>query len=96
VFGVWLEQFPDDFDDPPKYTCLHKMFSFVTSEMKKDHGDDLAKKIKHRLDKFQITPFEDEGEMLYFVHVLLSIIASKVLQQVKLKRGCYVPGLVKF
>lgn len=60
VCAVWLEQFPVDFDESPKYTCLNRMLSFATKEMKKNHGDELAKKIKHRLDKFQITPFEDQ------------------------------------
>lgn len=64
VFAVWLEQFPADFDDAPRFTCLNKMLSFVTSEMKANHSDELARKIRHRLDKFQITPFEDEGKAL--------------------------------
>lgn len=61
VFAIWLEQFPADFDDSPKYTCLNRMLSFVTSEMKPScHRDELARKIKHKLDKFRITPFEDQ------------------------------------
>ena len=69
VFTVWLEQFPGDFDESPNYTCLNKMLNFVTSEMKACHGDELSRKIQHRLDKFQITPFEDQGKAFY--HVLL-------------------------
>ena len=64
VFNVWLENFSFDFDDPPKYTTLSRILSFVTSEMRDSHRDDLARKMKLRLDKFQITPYEDEGEML--------------------------------
>ena len=65
VFAIWLEQFPADFDDSPKYTCLNRMLSFVTSEMKPSyHRDELARKIKHKLDKFRITPFEDQGKAL--------------------------------
>ncbi|XP_015753156.1 PREDICTED: ral guanine nucleotide dissociation stimulator-like [Acropora digitifera] len=60
VFTVWMEQFPGDFDESPNYTCLNKMLNFVTSEMKACHGDELSRKIQHRLDKFQITPFEDQ------------------------------------
>ena len=73
MFGVWLEQFPTEFDDPPKYACLNRMLSFVTSEMKESHGDELARKIKHRLDKFQITPFEDEGETLMCIVKLKTV-----------------------
>ena len=36
----------------------------MTSEMRASHGEELAKKIQQRLDKFRITPFEDEGENL--------------------------------
>lgn len=64
VFNVWLENFSFDFDDSPKYTTLNRILSFATSEMRSTHGEDLAKKIKLRLDKFQITPYEDEGEIL--------------------------------
>ena len=64
VFAVWLEQFPADFDDPPKYLSLNRMLHFVTSEVKENHRDELTKKIKHRLDKFRITPYEDEGKTL--------------------------------
>ncbi|KAL9988919.1 hypothetical protein ACROYT_G003414 [Oculina patagonica] len=60
VFNVWLENFSFDFDDSPNYTTLNRILSFVTSEMRVGHGEDLAKKIKLRLDKFQITPYEDE------------------------------------
>ncbi|RMX60165.1 hypothetical protein pdam_00010093, partial [Pocillopora damicornis] len=59
VFHVWLEHFPSDFDEPD-YTTLLKIQSFVTSEMRASHGEELAKKIQQRLDKFRITPFEDE------------------------------------
>ena len=64
VFAVWLEQFPADFDDPPKYLSLNRMLHFVTSEVKENHRDELTKKIKYRLDKFRITPYEDEGKTL--------------------------------
>ena len=64
MFAVWLEQFPADFDDPPKYPSLNRMLHFVTSEVKENHRDELTKKIKHRLDKFRITPYEDEGKTL--------------------------------
>lgn len=64
VFNVWLESFSFDFDDSPKYTTLNSILNFVTLEMRSSHGEDLAKKIKLRLDKFQITPYEDEGEAL--------------------------------
>lgn len=67
VFTIWLEQFPGDFDESPNYTCLNKMLNFVTSEMKACHGDELSRKIQHRLDKFQITPFEDQGKALIFI-----------------------------
>lgn len=67
MFNVWLENFSFDFDDSPKYTTLNRILSFVTSEMRDSHGDDLAKKIKLRLDKFQITPYEDEGKTLKFL-----------------------------
>ena len=63
MFHVWLEHFPSDFDQPD-YTTLLKIKSFVTSEMRASHGEELAKKIQQRLDKFRITPFEDEGENL--------------------------------
>lgn len=63
MFHVWLEHFPSDFDEPD-YTTLLKIKSFVTSEMRASHGEELAKKIQQRLDKFRITPFEDEGENL--------------------------------
>ena len=63
MFAVWLEQFPADFDDPPKYLSLNRMLHFVTSEVKENHRDELTKKIKHRLDKFRITPYEDEGKL---------------------------------
>lgn len=59
VFHVWLEHFPSDFDEPG-YTTLLKIQNFVVSEMKASHGEELAKKIQQRLDKFRITPFEDE------------------------------------
>lgn len=64
MFHVWLEHFPSDFDEPD-YTTLLKIQSFVTSEMRASHGEELAKKIQQRLDKFRITPFEDEGENLH-------------------------------
>ena len=62
MFNVWLENFSFDFDDSPKYTTLNSILNFATLEMRSSHGEDLAKKIKFRLDKFQITPYEDEGE----------------------------------
>ena len=69
VFHVWLEHFPSDFDEP-KYATLHKIHNFVTSEMRVGHGDELAKKVRLRLDKFLITPFEDEGENLNLHHCI--------------------------
>lgn len=70
MFNVWLENFSFDFDDSPKYTTLNRILNFVTSEMRSSHGEDLAKKIKLRLDKYQITPYEDEGETLTLFGVL--------------------------
>lgn len=72
VFAVWLEQFPADFDNPPKYTSLNRMLTFATTEMKENHRDDLAKKIQHRLDKFLITPFEDEDINFVTFHLPVS------------------------
>ena len=88
VFNVWLENFSFDFDDSPKYTTLNSILNFVTSEMRSSHGEDLAKKIKFRLDKFQITPYEDEGETfplltinntinLKFPFVVMSLIMQR-------------------
>lgn len=72
VFAVWLEQFPADFDDPPKYLSLNRMLHFVTSEVKENHRDELTKKIKHRLDKFRITPYEDEDYDFVTFHLPVS------------------------
>lgn len=81
MFKVWVEHFPLDFDDPPKYMSLNRILGFVKSDMKNSYGDELEKKIKHRLDKFQITPYEDEGEtpkkIYYFVKKLTTVSCEK-------------------
>ena len=74
VLFVWLEQFPFDFDEPPKYPTLSGMLRFVQTLMKLCHRGDLSRKIQHRLDKFKITPFEDEG-MVRSLNVLISPLA---------------------
>lgn len=42
--------------------------------MRSSHGEDLAKKIKLRLDKYQITPYEDEGETLTLFGILRTLL----------------------
>ena len=52
-----------DFNDPPKYHCLMTLLQFVQTEMEQTHKDELAKKIQERLDRYKITPYEDEGKL---------------------------------
>ena len=61
MLTVWLEQFPYDFSEPPNYTNLNKMLRFVEREVTEAYKNELAKKIRNRIERFKITPFEDQG-----------------------------------
>jgi len=61
VMMVWLEQCSSDFNKPPNYTTLKRLNTFVDEEMDEEYTKDLSKKIKEKLTKFIITPYESEG-----------------------------------
>lgn len=61
VLTVWLEQFPYDFSDPPNYPDLTKILHFVEREVTESGKCELEKKIRTRIERFKITPFDDLG-----------------------------------
>ncbi|KAF2352765.1 Ras guanine-nucleotide exchange factors catalytic domain [Trinorchestia longiramus] len=57
---VWLDTYPEDFNDPPSYTCLHQLKTFTEEHLK---GSDLDVKAQYKLDKMMREEQERESSL---------------------------------
>lgn len=61
VIFVWLDTYPEDFQEHPDYTCLHTIEQFAQTYVPES---DMAIRAKHKIEKFKKEATAVKGTLL--------------------------------
>ena len=62
--SVWIDQYPEDFREPPDYPCLASIEHFALTHLP---DSDLAIRVKHKIDKFKKEDLNNAGKIWLLV-----------------------------
>ena len=67
MISVWIDTYPEDFREPPSYTCLSKLETFAQQHVPES---DLAIRLRHKMDKFRKEDASKAGKAKIDVDIL--------------------------